>query len=158
MEIVFNGVRESPGHLARIVASLGDPGLIVEKGGFIFKSLLCGDEFRFGVLPSFQDGERTYHYNIDVGEGRTLTGFINPNATMTVIFNPSNEEYRRGLGEELILEYRGQYCALGEFLTGNGFPASFKLDQISSEMLAATKIFPGKINCIGEIPRGSVRR
>lgn len=151
VNIVFNGGRETREDVARVVASLADPGLIVEKGGFIFKSLLSSDEFRFGVLPSFQDGERTYHYNIDVGEGRVLIGFINPNATMTLIFKPSREELRIGFGDELRAEYRHQYVVLADFLVENGFPSSFRLDQISSDVLVTMRIFARTISCVGDI-------
>ncbi len=59
---MFNGRREAEENLAHIVASLSDPGLLAEKSGFIFKSQILEDTFRFSILPSFLDGERTYHY------------------------------------------------------------------------------------------------
>jgi hypothetical protein len=90
----------------------------------------------FGVLPCFLNGERGYHYNIDIGQSKfNLIGFFNANGTATILFRLDRDETGRPLSDGDRMEFRNQYASLAAFLLQHGFPADFRLDETTTSVL-----------------------
>jgi hypothetical protein len=153
-EIVTNGKRASEEELRTLVSALSDRNIITEKGGFIFKSRIDGEKFNFGVLPYVIEGERTHHYDIDIGGSKfNLIGFINSNLSMTILIKLDFEDCKKGLSEEDKKLFVRQYSALAEFLLKYGFPTNFKLDQISGDLLVEAGLAKNNVDRVADLSK-----
>ncbi len=141
VSIFLNKKKLSAKATRKIFNSIQNEKIIKEKGGYIFKSSICKSNFHIGIVPSFIEGERTHHYDIELGyeDEYILTGFINIDRTIGFLFTPPgkkesiNQDFRDGLKES--------YSKTAEILIQNGFPPDFRLDWITKKMLEDAKLF-----------------
>jgi hypothetical protein len=151
--IILNGEPADPAVLARLKEALSTPDIVAEKGGYLFKSRAAGEVFHLGILPSFQHGQRSYHYNIVIEPSEfNLIGSVNANRTLTAVFQQARASVGQPLPEADRTEYRRQYAELGRFLLHCGLPASFPLDAISSGILQeAGLVDEAPVTSIGQL-------
>lgn len=136
MEVILNGKKSNDNELEIMVKALSDPNIIAEKGGFLFKSRLSNKNLSLGVIPSFLNGQRQYHYNIEMNtDSLTLVGSINPNMSITIMFKIDKKYSAEDFIVQHAEEYRQQYAVLASFLTDFSFPASVILDDISVQLI-----------------------
>jgi hypothetical protein len=138
---LLNGHAPDPAAFALLKEALSTPAIIAEKGGYLFKSRVDGQTFHFGIQPNFLNGQRTYHYDIDIGPSvYNLIGSINANGTLTAAFKLDRAKIGHPLPETDKREYRRQYAELARFLVECGWPASFPLDAVSTEVLRQAEL------------------
>lgn len=153
--IILNGTPATDTQRSELTHALSTPAIITEKGGYLFKSRLDSNTFHFGVLPNFLNGERTYHYNIDLGEDpHTLIGSINVNGTLTILFKLPPHTPASALSENDRDAYRAQYSALAQFLLQHGLPETVLLDPPTRQALAETGLYA----TVPEVVGGLVER
>ena len=141
--VILNEKPASSEELKKIVTALCDKKIIVEKGGFLFSSCIRGNTLYIGILPYFTNGERNYHYNIELPEDKSiLTGFINSNASLEIFFKLTIEEQKKKLTSDQIFRFRENYIKLCRFFLENGFSGSFKFSPIAIAPLVELGIFP----------------
>jgi hypothetical protein len=134
--VMLNGTSASDEDLRRLAEALSTPAILTEKGGYLYKSRAEEGIFHFGVLPHFLNGQRTYHYDIEIGSSRyNLVGSVNANCTLTALFRLDRAELEQPLADAEREAYRGQYAALARFLLRCGLPGTFPLDDISEGVL-----------------------
>ncbi len=139
--VVLNGDAVSAKELSLLAEALSTPGIVTEKGGYLFKSRMDGQRFHLGILPNFLNGLRTYHYDIDIGPSAfNLIGSIKANGTLTVVFKPDRAKLGHPLPDADREEYRRQYAELARFLIECGLPPSFPLDSISTDVLREAQL------------------
>ncbi|MCK5199236.1 MAG: hypothetical protein KAR21_12835, partial [Spirochaetales bacterium] len=61
-------------------------------GGFLLKVTVLADQIYIGIIPNFINGERTFHYDIEIGVENefTLIGAVNHQQIFTLLFKPVN--------------------------------------------------------------------
>ena len=134
--VILNGTAAKPSALTLLKEALSTPNIVTEKGGYLFKSRMDGQAFHFGILPNFLNGQRTYHYDIDIGPSEfNLIGSINANGSLTAVFKLDRAKVGHPLPEAVREEYRRQYAVLAWFLIDCGLSPSFPLDSISIGVL-----------------------
>lgn len=139
--IKLNGEVASSQDLTLLAKALSTPTIVREKGGYLFKSRMDPQAFHFGILPNFLNGQRTYHYDIDIGPSEfNLIGSINASGSLTAVFKPARTKSGHVLLEANSGEYRRQYGELARFLIECGLPSSFPLDSISTDVLRETQL------------------
>jgi len=141
--VILNKQKKKPGELKSIIAALSDRDMLVEKSGYLFNSSINGNCLCLGILPYFIDGERTYHYDIELPEiGKCiLLGFINSNEALTLLFKPEKNTYTDSFLPGMAELFRDNYVRLARFLIENGFPADFQLDLVTKCLFDETKMF-----------------
>ena len=150
--IMLNGKAASAKDLALLAKALSTPAIVTEKGGYLFKSRADRQSFHFGILPSFLNGQRTYHYDIDIGPGEfNLIGSINANGSLTAVFKLDHAKIGHPLPEADIEEFRRQYAQLARFLIECGLPSSFPLDSISTEVLREAQLREKAASNLGQL-------
>lgn len=140
--VMLNGEAVSAKDLSLLAKALSTPAIVVEKGGYLFKSRVDSHAFHFGILPNFLNGQRTHHYDIDIGPSAfNLMGSINANGSLTIVFKLDRAKVGQPLPEPDAEEYRRQYAQLAQFLIDCGLPRSHPLDSISMAVLEETGVF-----------------
>lgn len=133
--VVLNGEVPSRRGLAQMARALADPAILTEKGGFLFRAAVLDEVLHVGMVPSFQDGQRNYHYDIPLPETRlSLTGFVNPDGSLTVLFvvpgrlpdelTDADRRYARGL-----------YARLAGFLLEAGVPSGTPVEETTRAVI-----------------------
>ncbi len=131
--ILFNHSTISAHELKKIIVSLADPAVLAEKGGFLFKAHIRAHEIALGVIPSFFEGARNYHYDIHISSKTdiVLSGFINANTNITLL-----AEYPPPLKNDLQditikVKTLHLFAQFSLFLTEWGMPPDTPLDTIT---------------------------
>ena len=69
-----------------------------------------------------------------------LTGFINTNNSITVLFKLTSEKYKRGLSPEEKSAFKEAFCRFFCFLLEYGFPGNFEIDTVTQSLLISLGI------------------
>ncbi len=139
--VMLNGEAVSAKDLAFLAKAMSTPDIVKEKGGYLFKSRVDGQTFHFGIMPNFLNGQRTYHYDIDIGPSEfNLIGSINANGSLTAVFKLDRAKIGHPIPVADREEYRRQYAQLARFLIECGLPSSFPLDYITTEVLREAQL------------------
>jgi len=141
--IFLNKEKKNPGELKSIMSALSDRNILIEKSGYLFNSSINGNCLSIGVLPYFVDGQRTHHYDIELPErGKCiLSGFINSNTMLALLFKPESDTYNDGFLPGMADVFCDNYVRLARFFIENGFPGDFELDLVTKCLFEETKMF-----------------
>lgn len=150
--IMLNGAAASEKDRVLLAKALSTPGRVTESGGYLFKCRMDREAFHLGIVPNFLNGQRTYHYDIDIGLSEfNLIGAINANGSLTVVFKPDQAKVGQPFSEADVEAYRRQYRSLARFLVECGLPPSFPLDAITSEVLQEAGLCERTVTTIGQL-------
>lgn len=139
--IILNGEAVSPKDISLLAEAVSTPNTVAEKGGYLFKSRADEQAFHLGILPNFLNGQRTYHYDIDITPSEfNLIGSINVNGSVTAVFKLDQAKLGHPLSQADRTEYRKQYAQLARFLIGCGLSPSVALDSISTDTLQEAQL------------------
>ncbi len=132
-KIHINGQVMTPEELSEIFSTFSDFDLLIEKGGFLFRSLFHNEELHIGILPCILNGRKTFHYEtiLNLESEFTLIGWINSSGVFSIMFRPM----QKSLPIEKKREYLVNYLAFSTGLLNNGFNGSGKLDFITIQIL-----------------------
>lgn len=134
----LNGKKAGRSITRDMMNALNSPSIRTEKGGYLFKSLLLENQFYLGILPSFHQGDRTYHYQIEMPQGKgMISGVLNPEGIFTLLIIEKQE-----FSESLKEAYRKSYQALAEELLAAGLNPPGPLDDISCQLIKQLDLFP----------------
>ncbi|MCF7849933.1 MAG: hypothetical protein K9M45_13860 [Kiritimatiellales bacterium] len=138
--ITFNGESEGRFDAAAWIAALNDPRIVTEKSGFLFKASLDGDHLRLAVAPCLINGERSYHYNMQMeGEDAfTLIGAINAQGIFTILFKAESRE----LSVKQIARYVDTFRRFAAFMRNAGYAGEGRLDEVTQAVLKRLGLSP----------------
>lgn len=141
--VLLNKAKKSPRELKSIIPALSNRDILIEKSGYLFNSSISGNCLCIGILPYFIEGQRTYHYDIELPEqGKcVLRGFINSNATVALLFEPDSDTYDGAFLPGVADIFRDNYVRLARFLLENGFSEDFEFDFGTKSIFEETKMF-----------------
>ena len=142
-KIVLNELETSTDEFRSVVSALCNKTVLVEKGGFLFSALIKENTLYIGILPYFIEGERAYHYNINLPEEKhILIGFINSNASIDIYFKLTKEEMENGIDEELLTYFRQSYISFCKILIEHGFEEDLPFGPLTINVFKETALFP----------------
>lgn len=123
-----------------MIKGLNDKKIRTEKGGYLFKASLSESTLFLGILPEFNQGDRNYHYNIELPDNPEffLTGSLNPDGEFSILFIPKEKE----LSSSSINAYRTIYLAFAENLLALGLKEPGSLNMVTTMLLQSSGLFP----------------
>jgi len=140
-KVMVNGKTTSPPAFKKIIAAMSNEQILREKGGYLFMVLIRGGCCYLGIKPYQINGERTHHYELDMPQDeQLLTGFINPNRSLTLLFKTTPEKCKNGFTTDEKADFRESFIQFARFLLKNGFPADFEVDSITQDLLVEADI------------------
>ena len=140
-KIIINGNPAKPCEVRKIISSISDKNILIEKGGYLFTVLISGDCCNLGILPYQIDGTRKYHFELDMpADELILTGFINTNNSITLLFKLTPEKYKRGLSPKEKSAFKEAFYRFFCFLLEYGFPGNFEIDTVTQDLLTSSGI------------------
>ena len=151
--ILLNEKEKSAKDLKTVITTLSDHDMLIIKSGYLFNSSISDNCLCLGLLPYFIDGQRTYHYDIDLSvKGKCiLFGFINPNETISLLFKPRKDTYNGTFLPGIADIFSDNYIRFARFLVENGFSGSFELDFSTKNLLEETKLFEDTPSTVKEL-------
>ncbi|MDA3797945.1 MAG: hypothetical protein PF692_02575 [Kiritimatiellae bacterium] len=151
-------VNEKPTRLSKfrkIISAISNPDILAEKGGYLFMVLIDGSCCNLGIQPYQINGERQYHYNMLMPENEfLLTGFINVNCSLTILFKVTPEKYKAGLSAYEKASFREVFIRFARLLLENNFPEDFEIDIVTRSLLLRAGIVntePSTVKELGEL-------
>ena len=139
--IIVNGTPTSPRKIKKNISAMSDEDILQEKGGYLFMVSISEDCCTLGIQPYQIDGERKYHYELEMPEDEfMLTGFINTNRSLTLLFKLTPEKYKQGLSVEEKKSFREVFIRFGRFLMEYDFPGNFEIDLVTKSLLVSADI------------------
>ena len=137
-DIIVNGTPTSPRKIKKIISAMSNENILQEKGGYLFMVSITGYCCTLGIQPYQIGGERKYHYEIEMPEDEfMLTGFINSNRSLTLLFKLTPEKYKQGLSAEENASFREVFIRFARFLLEYNFPENFEIDFITQSLLVS---------------------
>lgn len=126
--------------LKSMIKGLNDKKIRTEKGGYLFKASVSESTLFLAILPEFNQGDRNYHYNIELPDDPEffLTGSLNPEGEFSILFIPKEKE----LSSSSITAYRNIYLAFAENLLALGLKEPGKLNMVTTMILQSSGLFP----------------
>lgn len=139
LNIILNGKKASSSLVKNMITGLNDKRIRTEKGGYLFKLALDEKNLYIGILPEFYQGDRNYHYNINLPGNPAcfLTGSLNPEGVFSILFIPKEKE----LSEDTKQEYRNIYRAAAWNLLNRGLDEPCELDFVTRQILQSAGLF-----------------
>ena len=154
--IIINGAKSSPKETEKIILAMSNDNILQEKGGYLFIVSISGDCCTLGIQPYHINGERKYHYEIEMPEDEfMLTGFINSNRSLTLLFKVTPEKYKQGLSTEEKASFSEVFIRFARFLMEYSFPENFEIDLVTKSLLVSAGIVekePLTIKELGDLP------
>lgn len=140
LEINLNGQKAGRSLIKSMIKGLNDKKIRTEKGGYLFKACSNKTTLFLGILPEFNQGDRNYHYNIELpGDPEFfLTGSLNPEGVFSILFIPNEKK----LSPDSIEAYRNIYRALAENLLAQGLDEPGELNMVTTMMVQSSCLFP----------------
>ena len=140
-DIIINGAQTNQRETKKIISAISNNNILQKKGGYLFMIAINGECCTLGIQPYQIDGERKYHYEIEMPEDAfMLTGFINTNRSLTLLFKLTPEKYKAGLSAEEKNSYREVFIRFARFLLEYSFPADFEIDLVTNSLLTSAGI------------------
>ncbi len=92
--VSLNGVAGDITILGDWVRALMNPAVLREKGGYLFKASFADRQAFFAVAPYVLDGQRSYHFamQIEQDDAHTLIGVVDANGAFGFTFKPDQPE------------------------------------------------------------------
>ncbi len=151
--IILNGEKASAKELENVATSLCNREVIREKGGFLFKFSCVDSTACLGVLPFFIGTDRMHHYDIrlPLKDPHRLTGFINSDCTLTILFNVDKKTLENGFSPEAVEQYTRRYRDFAALLLTHGFDPFFPLDSLTLETLTTMGLAEPSPPVIGQL-------
>jgi hypothetical protein len=140
LEINLNGQKAGRSLIKSMIKGLNDKKVRTEKGGYLFKASSDETTLSLGILPEFNQGDRNYHYNIELPENPEyfLTGSLNPDGVFSILFIPKEKE----LSSDSINAYRKIYKVLAENLLALGLNGPGELNMVTTMLVQSAGLFP----------------
>jgi len=137
-KIILNGQSASGKILDQAMHALSDSSILVEKGGFLIKATLTDTVTWIDIVPCVINGNRTYHYDmqLEVETEFTLVGSVNANGIITLFFNPKQAP----LSDHAVMEYGLAYTRLSQLLKDAGYTGEGILDWSTQKLLEESGI------------------
>ena len=116
-----------------MIKGLNDNKIRTEKGGYLFKAAMDEKYFYLGIKPAFLEGQRSYHYHIELPRKLEyfLTGSVNPEGIFSILFIPRSPELT---GKEQYI-YTNLYRAFAHNLLERGLEKPGHLDDVTPQLL-----------------------
>lgn len=139
-EVIFNGIKGGDSVAKPWISALNDEALVLEKAGFLFKAGVHGDRLLLAVEPCLIQGERCYHFNMNLAheDSYTLIGAVNAKGEFTILFRPESRELNAGQ----CARYRQVIAAVAELLLGGGYVGEGLLDEVTQSLLRTVGFDP----------------
>ena len=147
--IYINNKKANLNTIKAMIEAISNKTILTEKGGFLLKVTVLADQIYIGIIPNFINGERTYHYDIEIGVENefTLIGAINNQQIFTLLFKPINP-ILSGKAKEL---YYTAYKEFADFLFTNGYKNIGELDWITQKILTESEVCSNNIKTLKEL-------
>ena len=140
-DIIINGASITPPEIKKIISAMSDTNILQQKGGYLFMVSINNNCCTLGIQPYQIDGERKYHYELEMPEDDfMLTGFINSNRSLTLLFTLTPEKYKEGLSKEEKRSFRKVFIKFALLLLEYEFPGSFEIDIVTQSLLISADI------------------
>lgn len=140
LEINLNGQKAGRSLTKSMIKGLNNKKIRTEKGGYLFKAASDETTLYLGILPEFNQGDRNYHYNIELPGNPDffLTGSLNPDGVFTILFIPKEKK----LSSSSIAAYRNIYLTFADNLLSLGLKEPGELDMVTKMLLQSSGLFP----------------
>jgi len=138
--VTMNDVVGALDQLAGWMNALGDPELLCEKGGYLFKASFSGPEVFVAVAPYVINGQRSYHHAMRLAheDALTLIGSVDANGAFSFFFRPDSPDLTAAY-RQACREVCGRFARL---LLDAGYRGRGTLDDITQGMLAECGMNP----------------
>lgn len=139
-KVIFNGIKGGFDVAKPWISALNNEALVLEKAGFLFKAGVQGDRLLLAVEPCLIQGERCYHFNMNLAheDSYTLIGSVNAKGAFTILFRPESRELNAGQ----CARYRQVIGAVAGLLLGGGYTGEGLLDEVTQSLLEAVGFEP----------------
>jgi hypothetical protein len=136
---------------------------LIRAGGFLIKCYRGSDQpdpdrqsrdaFHLGILPVIDGGLRNRHYDIAISGDPTytLTGFLNTDHTLGLVFMPPS---KGSPSAEFLDRIRRQYIECVRSLVDTGVPADWEFDWITRQAAKEAGLFHDEITTAGALIAG----
>lgn len=133
---------------------------LIRAGGFLIKCYRESEQpdpdrqareaFHLGILPVIDGGLRNRHYDIAISgdPAYTLTGFLNTDHTLGLVFMPPS---KGSPSEEFLNRIRRQYIECVRSLVETGVPQEWEFDWITRQVAEEAGLFPDEITTAGAL-------
>jgi hypothetical protein len=138
-EIIINGNTFKKKDLVKMIKAFNNSTILNSYGGYIYTFRIHNNNTYMGIKPSIIDGQRSNHYNLVAGPETKvfLTGGINPNGEISLLFKISEKE----LTNELKFQLKEHYIQFADLLITNKYNGKGNLEWISRKMLEESQLF-----------------
>ena len=154
-DIIINEKPTKLSEFRKIILAISNPDILAEKGGYLFMVLINGSCCNVGIQPYHINGERQYHYDMVMPENEfLLTGFINANCSLTILFKMTPEKYKTGLTVDEKASFREVFIRFARLLLEYNFPEDFEIDIVTRSLLVSAGIVnaePLTVKELGEL-------
>lgn len=149
LKININGRKAERSLIKSMIKGLNDKRIRTEKGGYLFKAACDESTLYLGILPEFNQGDRNYHYNIELpgNPEYVLTGSLNPEGVYSILFIPKEKE----LSPEAVEGYRSLYRSFAENLMERGLTKPGELNMVTTMLLQSSGLFPDGPGSLSEL-------
>ena len=147
--IYINNKKADCNTIKAMIEAISNKTILTEKGGFLLKVTVLTDYIYIGIIPNFINGERTYHYDIEIGIENefTLIGAINHQQIFTLLFKPINPILTSKAKEQYYTVYR----EFADFLFTNGYNNTGELDWITQKILTESEVCSNSVKTLKEL-------
>ncbi len=151
-DVIINGKATSSCKLRNIISAMSDNNILQQKGGYIFMVSIHDASCTLGIQPYQIAGERKYHYELEMPDDELmLTGFINTNRSLTLLFKLTPEKYKQGLSNEEKASFRKVFIKFARLLLEYDFPDTFEIDFVTQSLLVSAGIIDSEPLTVKEL-------
>ncbi len=138
-DLVLNGETVKAAIISKMIYAFGSPDILKSCGGYIFTYRKHKNISYLGVKPAIIAGQRSNHYDLDSGPDTKiyLTGSINPNGDISLLFKISKKE----LNEKNKFELKNLYIQFARLLIENKYKGPGKLEWITKKIIEESELF-----------------
>lgn len=147
--IYINSKKANRNKIKALIEAISNKTILTEKGGFLLKVTVLADQIYIGIIPNYINGERTFHYDIEIGVENefTLIGAVNHQQVFTLLFKPVNPI----LPDKAKEQYYTAYKKFADFLFSNGYNNIGELDWITQKILTESNVSNNSIKTLKEL-------
>jgi hypothetical protein len=122
------------------IKALNSRRILTEKAGYLFKASQDEDHLMLAVAPCLINGERSWHYAMQLEKEDTLTliGEVNAQGVFTILFKPESREQLAAQTDEYVAHFR----RFARFFADAGYRGEGGLDGVTQDLLRRLGIDP----------------
>ncbi len=138
-DLILNGKVPKSKTILKMVEAFSNFDILSTYGGYIFTFRIHNNVQYMGIKPAIIEGQRSNHFNLNAGPDTKifLTGNINPNGEISLLFKIAKKE----MNNKIISELKELYIQFASLLIKNNYQGEGKLEWITKKILEESQLF-----------------